>query len=227
MASRQAGAVRTRPRRRKGPRRHRGADALHPGGRALRSGCQRQVPAPTGPTARWLSSSPSSGALTLTQSGSTADLSFAPIASEASATLTLRLDFGAPRPASRPVPGWPLRSGADHRRHHSQDRRKRRPRGTSNSDFLLADANAYGTIYPEHRHVLPGSAACPEPSRSRSVPGRGQRRRSSSPSPSRAPPRPSGATRSRSGPATSPCKASPSGSRGLSSGPPPAGRRPA
>ena len=76
-------------------------------------------------------SSPSSGALALSQSGSTADLAFAPIASEASATLTLRLDFGAPygQQAAQFLGGAcdPGLTVGDIRR----DRRKRRPRGTS------------------------------------------------------------------------------------------------
>src|SRR5208337_4800671 len=41
------------------------------------------------------SSSPPSGALYVTQTGTTADIAFAPLDTEAGATLTLRLDFGS------------------------------------------------------------------------------------------------------------------------------------
>ena len=146
------------------------------------------------------SSSPPSGALYVTQTGATADIAFAPLDTEAGATLTLRLDFGSSygQQAAQFLgescdPGLTVAN--------IQGTSKTETPGTPNSDFLQGDANNYGTIYlstgtyyMDQQLILNQPVTiCPAP---------GQVRLSSSRSRSRAPLRASGATRSRSGPAT-------------------------
>src|SRR5271165_1407416 len=92
------------------------------------------------------SSSPPSGALYVTQTGATADIAFAPLDTEAGATLTLRLDFG---PSYGQQAAQFLGESCDPGLTvaNIQATSKTETPGTPNSDFLQADANTYGTIY--------------------------------------------------------------------------------
>ena len=91
------------------------------------------------------SSSPPSGALYVTQTGATADIAFAPLATEAGATLTLRLDFGSYGQQAAQFLGESCDPGLTVA--NIQGTSKTETPGTPNSDFLQADANNYGTIY--------------------------------------------------------------------------------
>ena len=91
------------------------------------------------------SSSPPSGALYVTQTGATADIAFAPLDTEAGATLTLRLDFGSYGQQAAQFLGESCDPGLTVA--NIQGTSKTETPGTPNSDFLQADANNYGTIY--------------------------------------------------------------------------------
>ncbi len=90
-------------------------------------------------------SSPSSKALTVNQAGSTAALDFDPLANEAGATLTLRLDFGSHGQQAAQFLGGTCDPGLTVANIRSTS--KTETPGRPNSDFLQADANTYGTIY--------------------------------------------------------------------------------
>src|SRR5271166_278385 len=91
------------------------------------------------------SSSPPSGALSVTQTGATADIAFAPLNTEAGATLTLRLDFGSYGQQAAQFLGESCDPGLTVA--NIQETSKTETPGTPNSDFLQADVNNYGTIY--------------------------------------------------------------------------------
>ena len=75
----------------------------------------------------------------------TANIAFAPLDAEAGVTLTLRLDFGTYGQEATQFLGGPCDPGLTVA--NISDTSKTETPGNSNSDFLQADANTFGTIY--------------------------------------------------------------------------------